>query len=226
VVALGIDTSTPAGSIGLAEGDSLQGEIRLAAGGHHQERLLRGVDALLDLLGIPIGSVGVIAVALGPGSFTGLRVGIATAKGLALARGIPAYGLSTLAAMALHFRSRGLPIAPVIDAGRREVYAALFRVEDGILRSIREEKAGPPEEFFSSLPREPILLCGDGVRRYRDRIPGDQGVERVLEAEGCFLGGTLARWGAEQLGRGSPWSLRELKPNYLRPADAEVGRTR
>ena len=226
MVALGIDTSTPAGSIGLAEGDSLQGEIRLAAGGQHQERLLRGVDALLDLLGMPVESVGVIAVALGPGSFTGLRVGIATAKGLALARGIPAYGLSTLAAMALHFRKRGLPIAPVIDAGRREVYAALFRVEDGTLRTIREEKAEPPEEFFASLPPEPILLCGDGVRRYRDRIPGDQGAERVLETDGCFLGGTLARWGAEQLGKKSPWSLRQLRPNYIRPADAEVGRTR
>lgn len=226
MVALGIDTSTPAGSIGLAEGDNLQGEIHLAAGGHHQERLLRGVDALLDLLGIPIESVGVIAVALGPGSFTGLRVGVATAKGLALARGIPVYGLSTLAAMALHFRRRGLPIAPAIDAGRREVYAALFRVEDGILRTVREEKAEPPEAFFSSLPPEPVLLCGDGVRRYRDQIPGDQRALRVLETEGCFLGGTLARWGAEQLGRESPWSLRQLKPNYIRPADAEVGRTR
>jgi tRNA threonylcarbamoyladenosine biosynthesis protein TsaB len=226
VIALGIDTSTPAGSIGLSQGDSLQGEIRLAAEGHHQERLLRGVDALLDLLGLSIGSVGVIAVALGPGSFTGLRVGIATAKGLALARGIPAYGLSTLAAMALHFRRRGLPVAPVIDAGRREVYAALFRVEDGLLREIREETAGPPEEFFSSLPPEPILLCGDGVRRYFDRIPAGRGVARILETEGCFLGGTLARWGAEQAGRKSPWSLRQLKPNYLRPPDAEVGRTR
>jgi len=226
VVALGIDTSTPAGSIGLAEGDSLQGEIHLAAGGHHQERLLRGIDALLDLLGIPIGSVSVIAVALGPGSFTGLRVGIATAKGLALALGVPAYGLSTLAAMALHFRRRGLPIAPVIDAGRREVYAALFRVEDGLIRTIREEKAWTPEEFFSLLPPEPVLLCGDGARRYSDRIPADQEVERVLETEGCFLGGTLARWGAEQVGGKSPWSLRQLKPNYLRPADAEVGRTR
>ena len=226
MIALGIDTSTPAGSIGLVEGDRIQGEINLAAGGHHQERLLRGVDALLDLLGLPIGGVDVIAVALGPGSFTGLRVGIATAKGLALARRIPAYGLSTLAAMALRFQTRGLPVAPVIDAGRREVYAALYRVDGGILRAIREERAEPPDAFFSFLPPEPVLLCGDGARRYRDRIPGDQGAGRALETEECFLGSTLARWGAEQLEKKAPWSLSHLKPNYIRPADAEVGRGR
>ena len=87
MIALGVDTSTPSGSVALVEEDRILGEVNLAAGGHHQERLLRGLDLLLDLAGLDISRVEVLGVGLGPGTFTGLRIGIATVKGLALARG-------------------------------------------------------------------------------------------------------------------------------------------
>src|SRR5262245_40064777 len=96
MIALGVDTSTRAGSVALTEHERVLGEVNLDSGGHHQGRLLRSIDFLLELAGIEISGVGVLAVALGPGTFTGLRVGIATAKGLALAGGIPALGFSTL----------------------------------------------------------------------------------------------------------------------------------
>src|SRR5580765_3143079 len=126
MISLGVDTSTPAGSVAIADGERLLGEINLASGRHHQEHLLRSVDVILDLAGLDFSRVDVLAVGLGPGTFTGLRVGIATVKGLSLARGIPAYGLSTLAAMALLHGDRGRCVAPLIDAGRREIYGALY----------------------------------------------------------------------------------------------------
>jgi len=225
MIALGVDTSTPAGSVALTEEDRILGEVNLTAGGHHQERLLRGVDLLLDLAGQDISRVEVLGVGLGPGTFTGLRIGIATVKGLALARGIPAYGLSTLQAMALLHWGRGLPVAPMIDAGRREVYAALYGFGEEGLRVLREEHSGPPVEFLEALPSGPVLFCGDGAREYRDliarvRAPGDR-----VETDPCFLGSTLARWAVRRLREKSPWTLGALKPNYIRPSDAEA-RTR
>jgi tRNA threonylcarbamoyladenosine biosynthesis protein TsaB len=180
------------------------------------------VDLLLDLAGQDVSRVEVLGVGLGPGTFTGLRIGIATVKGLALARGIPAYGLSTLQAMALLHRGRGLPVAPMIDAGRREVYAALYRFEGEELRVLREECGCPPGEFLQALPPGPVLFCGDGAREYRDlvarfRAPGDR-----VETDPCFLGGTLARWALRRLRERSSWTLGALKPNYIRPSDAEA----
>src|SRR5262245_910507 len=99
MIALGIDTSTPSGSVAIRREEQLLGEINLATGGHHQERLLRSIDFLLDLAGLDISGVDLFAVALGPGTFTGLRVGIATVKGLAVARGVPDFGLYRLCAL-------------------------------------------------------------------------------------------------------------------------------
>ncbi len=223
MIALGVDTSTPAGSVALAEGERLLGEINLARGGHHQERLLRSIDLLLDLAGLDVSRLAVLSVAVGPGTFTGLRIGIATVKGLALARGIPAFGLSTLAALALKYRDRGLPVAPLLDAGRGEVYAALYQGGPGGTRPIVAEKGGAPEEFISSLPPEPVLFCGDGALIYRHRILEIRGEKDLLEPAPTFVAGTLALWGAGELARGVPWSLGVLKPNYIRPPDAERG---
>ncbi len=222
MIALGVDTSTPSGSVALVEEDRILGEVNLAAGGHHQERLLRGLDLLLDLAGLDISRVEVLGVGLGPGTFTGLRIGIATVKGLALARGIPAYGLSTLQAMALLHRDRGLPVAPMIDAGRREVYSALYGFEGEGLRPLREEQSGPPRRFLEALPPGPVLLCGDGARGYRDLIAGVRAPGDRVETHPCFLGSTLALWALRRLREKSSWTLGALKPNYIRPSDAEA----
>jgi tRNA threonylcarbamoyladenosine biosynthesis protein TsaB len=223
MIALGVDTSTPAGSVALADREQVLGEVNLTAGGHHQERLLRGVDLLLDLAGLSMARVDVLGVALGPGTFTGLRIGIATAKGLALARSIPAYGLSTLHAMALLHRELGLPVAPMIDSGRREVYSALYLPgEDGAV-ALQEERGGAPRGFLEALPAGRVLFCGDGARRYRDLVLEVRGAGDCVITEPCFLGSTLARWAALRLQEKSPWSLAALKPNYIRPPDAEGG---
>jgi tRNA threonylcarbamoyladenosine biosynthesis protein TsaB len=221
-IALGVDTSTPAGSVALAEEERTLAEINLAAGGHHQERLLRAVDLLLDLAGWSLARVDGIGVALGPGTFTGLRIGIASVKGLALARGVPAFGLSTLAAMAFRYRDRGLPVAPMIDAGRNETYSALFVVLEEEVRAEMEERAGPPGQFLRALPPGAVFFCGEGARKYRELILQTRGAGDLLYADTCFLGGTLARWAAGRLRKKAAGSLGDLRPNYLRPPDAEI----
>ena len=226
MIALGIDTSTPAGSVALVRERRLLGEINLATGGHHQARLLRSIDALLDLAGLDISDVGVLSVALGPGTFTGLRVGIATAKGLAVARMIPAFGFSSLAAMGHRFLDQGLPVAALIDAGRGEVYAALFRGEEGKLNEALPERSGSPGDFLAALPPEPVLWCGDGVESLRNDILRVRPGRDRLEDGPCFLGATLAGLASERLEEGHTWSIASLKPNYIRPPDAEIGRRR
>jgi tRNA threonylcarbamoyladenosine biosynthesis protein TsaB len=166
--------------------------------------------------------VDVLGVGLGPGTFTGLRIGIATVKGLAMARSIPAYGLSTLKAMALLHLDRGLPVAPMIDAGRREVYAALFVEGQGGARAVREERGGPPVEFLAALPSGPIHFCGDGAREFRELVFQVRGPGDTLDSRPCFLGSTLARWATGRLREKAPWSLAGLRPNYIRPPDAEA----
>lgn len=221
MIFLGVDTSTPAGSVALVEGDRLLGEINLSAGGYHQERLLRCIDLLLDLTDLDFSRVNALSVGLGPGTFTGLRIGIATVKGLAVAQGIPAYGLSTLAALALLFRKSDLPIAPLIEAGRGEVYAALYGGGESEPAVLVEEQGGRLETFLEALPGSPVLFCGDGVRPRRDRIVERRGGRDRFAEEPVFLAGTLARWAAGRRERGLAWSLADLRPNYIRPPDAE-----
>ena len=224
MIALGIDTSTPAGSVAIQRDERLLGEINLAAGGHHQERLLRSLDFLLELVGVDISGVDLLAVALGPGTFTGLRVGIATVKGLAVARGIPAFGFSSLLALGHRYSARGLPVAPMIDAGRSEIYSALYDGGSGNLREILPEQNGAPESFLTTLPPGPILFCGDGAGIYKDLILRSRPGNDALVGGPCFLGATLGRLGASKLREGCTWSIGNLKPNYIRPPDVELGR--
>ena len=224
MVSLGVDTSTPAGSVAVLDSERLLGELNLVGGGHHQGRLLRSIDLLLDLAGLDVSGVNLLAVALGPGTFTGLRVGIATVKGIALALEIPAFGVSTLLAMGHRYLHRGLPVVPLIDAGRGEVYAALYRKGDGGILVGAPERSADPERLVASLPEEPVLFCGDGVRVCWSLIRSSRGRKDSLEEGPCFLGAVLAQWGVQEHKKGSPWSLRSLTPNYIRPPDAELGR--
>jgi len=222
MISMGVDTSTPAGSVAILSDERLLGEFNLASGAHHQERLLRSLDLLLDLAGLDISRVDLFAVALGPGTFTGLRVGIATVKGLALARGVPAFGFSTLKALGDNHAHRGLPVAAMIDAGRGEVYAALYESDPGGVKEVLPERGEAPERFLSTLPDQPLLFCGSGVRTYSDLILRQRrGNDQLLEGP-SFLGQILGRLGLRKFKEGCPWSLASLKPNYLRLPDAEV----
>jgi len=225
VLCLGVDTSTPSGSIALVERDRLIAELNLDTQGHHQGRLLRSLDLLLDLAGADFSQVGLLAVALGPGSFTALRVGIATVKGLAVARGIPAHGFSTLLALGWRFRQARLPVAAMVEAGRGEVYGSVTRWQADEPMPVAPERGESPERFIGSLPPEPLIFTGGGVRTHRnlaDRLRGD--TADCFDSGPFFLGTALAGMALRRQEQGAPWSLANLRPNYIRPPDAELPR--
>src|SRR4030042_1800262 len=149
---LAVETSTSAGSLALmdaplagkdseAEGKCLA-EHTLNLPGTHSEKLMPAIDNLLREASLSLREIGGIALALGPGSFTALRIGVSTVKGLAYALRVPVVGVPTLDALAQNVRFAPFPVCPVLDARKKEVYAALFRGEgEGNLQKISEEWA-------------------------------------------------------------------------------------
>ena len=130
---LALDTASPTGSVALVQGECLLGESLLNLKTTHSERLLGVVDRLLEGLGCTLDQLDALAVVRGPGSFTGLRVGMATAKGLALALELPLVGISSLAALAANAPFARMPVCALLDARKDEVYAGLYSCAAGSL---------------------------------------------------------------------------------------------
>lgn len=169
MVVLGLETATPYGSVALVGPDGLLAESTALVPMHHLEWLVPAVERVLQDAAIPRAGVEGLAVSQGPGGFTGLRIGIATAAAWARALGVPVVGISTLEALAAAATAQ--LILPVLDAKRGEVAAALFRQEDrGALTRVREDTVLPPEALREFAPSDPVLLLGDGLARWPEVI--------------------------------------------------------
>ncbi|HPQ81884.1 MAG TPA: tRNA (adenosine(37)-N6)-threonylcarbamoyltransferase complex dimerization subunit type 1 TsaB, partial [bacterium] len=163
---LSIDTTTMLGSVSLSEGADLVVQEQQGVPGTHSERLLLTIDHLLRLARWGIGDVEAIAVAIGPGSFTGLRIGLATAKGIAMASGLRIAGVSSLASLAMNGAFFCGTVVPMIDARRGEIYSSAYSCDGrGELISEMDECVSPPDELISRLDKieGPILMVGDGA---------------------------------------------------------------
>ncbi|NLM46824.1 MAG: tRNA (adenosine(37)-N6)-threonylcarbamoyltransferase complex dimerization subunit type 1 TsaB [Firmicutes bacterium] len=223
---LGIDTATLVCSVAVASEDKTVAEYTLQVKKTHSQRLLPLIAALLADAGLTPAGLDGIAVAAGPGSFTGVRIGIVTAKALGQALTIPLCGISTLEALAAqHPWFDGL-ICPVLDARRRQVYTALFRGGGGSLQRLAEDKAAALPAVLEEVEAygEKVLFVGDAVPVHQDFIRGELGVKACFmppESAICRAA-TVARLGLEQLARGQAASWRELAPRYLRQSEAEV----
>jgi tRNA threonylcarbamoyladenosine biosynthesis protein TsaB len=212
---LAADTSSQHGSICITEGGQILGEIRLATSMQYSERFFRAVDFLFQHMSFQLADIDLFAAARGPGSFTGLRVGLAAMNGFAAAHGKPAAGVTTLEALAWRTGVEGVLLASVIDARRGEIYAALYR-RNG--QSLIEEQSAvvlKPAEWFTSLPRQPILFCGDGAIRYGPEITAEK--DWSIHPMDLYLASTIAEL-AGTLNRGP------LEPLYVRKTDAEIVR--
>ena len=165
MLVLGIETSTTQGGVAIVGEDRVLYEAVLNVEVTHSERLLPAVDRALAEARISLETLGGIAVSIGPGSLTGLRIGLSTAKGLAYATGLPLVGVPTLEAMAWALPAARWQVCPVLDARKHEVYAALFRHETEGLRRITEDAALAPDDLCR-LIRNPTLFLGEGVATY------------------------------------------------------------
>jgi tRNA threonylcarbamoyladenosine biosynthesis protein TsaB len=210
---LALDTSSDRESVAVVREDLVLGEVRLRAPDGHSRRLLPAVDFLLSSLGLAPGELLGFAVTQGPGSFTGLRVGLSTVQGLALAAGAPCLGLCTLDVMAAGVAGQAEWVAPMMDAYRGQVFGALY---DGQGRLVSERAAEDPRAFLARLP-EGTLIVGDGAARYADVLSEIRPRARVAAGD-LFLAATLGRLAAPLLAAGRGVPPGELRPLYLRGA--------
>ena len=224
---LSIDTTSIAGSVALSEGDVLVAQEQQGAGGTHSEKLIATIDHLLGIASWDCAGLEAIAVAVGPGSFTGLRIGLATAKGLAMALGLPLAGASSLQSLALNGRGFEGTVVSLIDARRGEIYASAARVKpDGQVKDVMGECVLPPDALVERLSEieGDLLLVGDGAIAYEGKLTGGLG-KRAAMAQGAQVRPqaiNLASLSLGSLAKGGD-DLASVVPNYIRRSDAEIG---
>ncbi len=220
---LALETATSLLSVALLRGEELIEECR-AATGPAAETLLPCIDRLLSKAGFDQGEIDAFAVSIGPGSFTGLRVGTATAKGLAFGTDRPIAAVSTLRALAERAVPSRATLVPMLDARRGEVYAAAYAGGAGG-EPVLAEGVYTPAELCGKL-KAPLLLVGDGVAVAGAVLREQLGAVEWLESpEGDPSAGCVGKLGARILARGDARSAADLVPSYLRRAEAEVKRT-
>jgi len=225
MLVLGIETSTTQGGVAIIGEDRVLCECVLNVEITHSERLLPAIDRALADARISLEALGGIAASIGPGSFTGLRIGLSTVKGLAYATGLPVVGVPTLEAMAWSLPAARWQVCPVLDARKQEVYAALFRHEqEGIVRVMDDTALAP--EALCDLIRRPTLFIGGGVEAYgalfRERL-GERMLIPPLASRGARPA-CVAELGRARLLRGERDEPDSLVPRYLRPSEAELRR--
>ncbi len=207
---LAIDTSLSTSGLALCREGQVVAELSWHSPQNQSAELLPSLEFLLHRVGAALADIGLVMVARGPGAFNGMRVGLATAKGLALGLGVPVVGVSTLEAMAFLLRGAGLPLCPIVPAGRGQVAAALFRASPRGWRRLRAEHLTTPQELAPRLPRR-TLICGR---------PPQEAVEALQQFPaapplGPAVG--VAALGWERFSQGKVDSLARLRPLYLRP---------
>ena len=220
---LGLATGTREAHVGLV----FQGLARASAapaGSSHCATLPDAVEELLAASGLKIGDLKGIGVAIGPGSFTGLRVGLSYAKGLARAVGIPLAGVPTLDAMALAWRSGGPPgtqLCPILDARRGEVYAALYRFATDALERETEDLALTSAELAGLINSDTILIGDVTVGEVRELVSATGYRVRVAgAAELSQTGSMVAVLASVRIARGDRDDIAMLEPRYIRVSDA------
>jgi tRNA threonylcarbamoyladenosine biosynthesis protein TsaB len=223
---LAIDTATSCGVVGLAENGRPVAELSLVSRETHSARLLPGIEWLLKSAGWTIAEIDGFGVTLGPGSFTGLRVGLSAVKGLAWSLRKPVAGLSSLEILADQYRGEGVTIAPMLDARRDRVYCAAYRWNGDKLAILRPPSDSSAPEFVRDLTG-PVVCFGEGARKYRGAIEaiGKNGVIFAPAEYDLPRGTTAARLASEALARGETLDIYRAEPLYLRPSEAELKRT-
>ena len=221
---LAFETSAKAASVALTENGKLLGEIYQNTGLTHSQTLMVMAEDLLKQCGKAAKDITAVAVAEGPGSFTGVRIGVAAAKGFAWGAEIPCYGVSTLEAMAASLHVWEGTVCPVMDARRSQVYNAVFAANCGSYTRIREDRAVSLQDLGEELQNmpKPVFLVGDGSKlcynTLSDKVPA-----LVLPAEHRMHQRAVgvALCALEKINRGETGNGAELTPNYLRLSQAE-----
>ncbi len=221
---LAADTSTKTASVALLDDTEVLAELFINVDHHHGETILPAIETVFTQAGVKKNSIDLFALTIGPGGFTGLRVGISTMKGMAFAMNKPVVGVSTLDALAMNAADSHAYICPMISARRDEVYTALYKTNNG---SLPDKKIGDrivvPEVFVRNLDGE-VLFLGDGADLYKTSI-------KELLSERSFFAVPLLNYirasavgyiGLKKFLDGDSVSALNLVPKYIRASYAEI----
>jgi tRNA threonylcarbamoyladenosine biosynthesis protein TsaB len=215
VIVLAVDTTSERESVALVEQGQVRGEVRLRTSDGHSQRLLPAIEFLLHASALRAVDVEGFAVAVGPGSFTGLRVGLSTVQGLALAAGRPCLGLSTLDVLAATAAGEAPTLAAMVDGARAgQVFAALY---DADARLVDGPRADTVEALLARVTG-PAAFVGDGAERHRDQIRA-RFPEARWPRRDLYLAATLGRMAEPRLAAGEGVPPAALRPLYLRAAE-------
>ncbi len=222
MIVLGIDTATSRVSVAIGEAGEVLGSVVLSGGRRHAEQLAPTIRALCAELDVRLDRISAIGVGLGPGLFTGLRVGVTTAKIMAQALRVPVVGISSLDLVAYPLRYCSRRIVVVLDARRHEVFDASYRSVPGGVQRVSEYQVRTPADLVADLEAEPgdILLAGDGARRYRG------GARRVGARRACRARLRCAQCGRARRARDGTGRARGLRTAVGRPSDVPASERR
>lgn len=222
---LAIETSSLVSSVALLHGDTLKAELTIQARLTHSEQLMPHIADMLDKASVPKTKIDGIAVAIGPGSFTGLRIGLATAKGLAFAWNIPIIGVETPTSLAWNFVGVSDIICPLIDAQKGNVYAAAYQWQRDTLQQLEDVHIAPLTEILNTLEAKgnPVVFCGDGSLLGKKEIIEKTPLFRMAPPTMCIpRAGSVALAAQQRLLAGDVDDCMTLTPAYKRRSEAEV----
>ena len=223
---IGIESSALVASVAITDEDRLIAEYTMNNAKTHSQTLLPMLDEIVRAAQLEKEDIEAIAISRGPGSFTGLRIGSATAKGLGLALDRPLIEVPTLKAMAYNlFGAQESLICPIMDARRQEVYSGVYEFADGQLADVIAESAGPLTDVITELNRlgRPVIFLGDGVPVYEDIIRANMTTDYLFAPAHLSRqrAASVAMLGLEMLHRGETVTAAEHAPVYLRVSQAE-----
>lgn len=222
---LAFDSTAKTASVAVAEDGKLLAEYNIDNGLTQSELLLPMAEDVLKSLKLSFSDIELIACSVGPGSFTGVRIGVSLVKGIAFARNLPCCEVSTLEALAQNLSGLSGIIVPVMDARRAQVYTATFECRENEIKRLTEDRLIPITELAEKLAKygeSAIYLVGDGYDLAKSKL-GELGVKTentpvLLRSENAF---SIAKIAYEKYGRGEFCTDRDMKPVYLRLPQAQ-----
>ncbi len=220
---LGIDTSTMTAGVGIVEDDEVLVDLKFDVKVTYSEILMPTIDLAFKTIGLRLRDLDGVAISIGPGSFTGLRIGLSTVKGLCLVSGKPLASvpsLDALASLSLYCR---YPVIPLLDAKKNQVYAAIYDTSEGKLKRMGPYQVTEVENLVKKIEGK-NLFVGPGARLYRRKLKALLGEKAsfALGEQSAPGGASVARLGSKRLLAGQEERIEELEPLYIRMSEAEL----
>lgn len=222
---LALDTSSRVSSVALCEAEMLVAESTFTLRSTHSQSLLHQLDTLLKAAEWTLADLQLLAVVSGPGAFTGVRIGVATVKGLAQVLNLPIVTVSSLEAVAMNLPLQPVPVCAFIDARKKEVYTQLFTNQDGFPRSLNQAQVVSPQKLLPEM-MDTVCFVGDGVPVYHDLILEQGRMKHHSAPLYChsIQASRVAAIALERYRNNLTLQPEQVVPTYIRPSDAELNR--